>query len=110
MAPPPSCQLVGQVPPLSTVSGKPLVQRVKPESCQPPIKASRALLESCPKVRPRPKGSSTTQFALIWCVRSNSETARRDLGSQLLMIWPLRPPHSVIRSASDMRSMDLEKV
>src|SRR5262249_9462532 len=108
IAPPPNCQLVGQVPPFKMVTGKPLVQRSKPETCQPPIKASRALPASWAHVRPRPNGISTTQFALIWCVRSKSEAPRRDLGSQELMTWPFSPPHSVTRSASDIKSIDLE--
>src|ERR1700736_4552300 len=35
-----SSQFVGQKLPLSTVKGKPLVQRAKPESCHPPTIAS----------------------------------------------------------------------
>src|SRR5437868_12492697 len=64
------CQLVGQLYPLPTLMGNPDVQRVKPETCQPPVNASAIAFMLLPTCRPRPNGRSTTQFALSWCVVS----------------------------------------
>src|SRR4029077_6842088 len=76
-----SSQFVGQKLPLSTVNGKPLVQRAKPESCQPPRTASVKPPALPAKRFPLPKGNSTSQLALIWWVVSKSETPRRPFGS-----------------------------
>src|SRR6266850_8426912 len=76
---PPSCQLVDQVAPLKTPTGKPVVQRYIPEICQPPSNASAAACTLLPKRFPRPKGNSTTQLPLIWCLVSKSDGARSAL-------------------------------
>src|SRR5580704_1382474 len=60
-----SSQSVGQKLPLSTVKGKPLVQRARPESCQPPMNASAVPPALAAKCLPLPKGRSTIQLALI---------------------------------------------
>src|SRR6266571_7042569 len=77
-----SSQFVGQKLPLSTVKGKPLVQRAKPENCQPPTKASRGPPALPAKCLPLPNGSSAIQSALIWCVVSKSDTPWRPFGSK----------------------------
>src|SRR5690348_12219964 len=110
MAAPPNCQFVGQVLPLKMVTGNPLVQRAKPESCQPPIMASSTPPASRASSLPLPKGICQIQFRLNWCRASKSETPRNWFGSQELIMFPLNPPHSETRSAEDERSMDLENV
>src|SRR4029077_20548089 len=63
---PPSCQFVGQLNPFEMLTGKPLVNRNNPESCQPPITASTALFAFPATSLARPNGSSTIQLALNW--------------------------------------------
>src|SRR5215472_7116422 len=77
-----SSQFVGQKLPLSTVNGKPLVQRANPESCHPPTSASRADPALAAKLLPLPIGSSAIQLRLIWWVVSKSEIPRRPFGSK----------------------------
>src|SRR6202035_2971106 len=43
-----NCQSVGQALPLPMLTGNPVVQRAKPESCHPPITASKDLLAPPP--------------------------------------------------------------
>src|SRR4029077_12109398 len=64
VAAPSNCQFVGQVALLSSVTGKPDVQRARPESCQPPITASVRLLAFRASHLPLPNGSSMSQFEL----------------------------------------------
>src|SRR5712671_6949716 len=59
-----SSQSVGQKFPLSMVKGKPLVKRARPESSQPPRKASRVEPALPAKCRPLPNGNSAIQLAL----------------------------------------------
>ena len=54
----------------SDATGKPLVQRAKPDSCQPPITASTKPCASCASHLPRPNGISAIKFMLIWWVKS----------------------------------------
>src|SRR5882672_3361311 len=103
-------QSVGQALPLRILSGKPDVQRAKPESCQPPITASRDLPAFLPTTFPLPKGNSTIQLALIWCGVSKSETPRSCFGLQAFWINPSAWTCKSTRSASDSRSIDLEYV
>src|ERR1700694_3236821 len=60
-----NCQFVGQALPLRILTGNPVVQRARPDNCQPPIIASSDLLASRPIHLPLPKGNSTIQLALI---------------------------------------------
>src|ERR1700687_556307 len=64
-AKPDSSQLVGYCAPLLGAIGKPLVQRARPESCQPPMTASTPLLALVAIQRPFPNGSSQIQLAFI---------------------------------------------
>src|SRR5258708_39939513 len=91
-------------------SGTPLGPGARPKSANPPMNAARARFASLPIHLPLPKGNSAIQLALIWCLRSKSEAARRELGSQALITWPPSPPSSVIRFASDEMSIDFENV
>src|SRR5258707_4163331 len=60
-----NCQFVGQALPLRMLVGNPADHRAKPESCQPPITASRDF-PAFPSINlPLPKGNSTIQLALI---------------------------------------------
>src|SRR5229473_1064986 len=108
-----SSQFVGQKFPLSTVKGKPLVQRAKPESCQPPITASATPPALPAKRLPLPNGSSTSQLALIWWVVSKSETPRRPLGSKAFTrrvpgAPTLQHDAQLRRVAEEVMSIDLE--
>src|SRR5229473_7066694 len=108
-----SSQLVGQKFPLSTVKGKPLVQRAKPESCQPPMIASEMPEALSAKCLPLPNGNSTIQLALIWWVVSKSETPRRPLGSKAFTrrvpgAPTLQHDAQLRRVAEEVMSIDLE--
>src|ERR1700676_3635152 len=73
---PPNCQLVGQVLPFEILMGNPLVQRAKPESCQPPMMALANPLTPLAIAFPLPKGSSRMKFVFNWGVVAKSETPR----------------------------------
>src|SRR5580704_4888235 len=110
-----SSQFVGQKLPLSTVKGKPLVQRAMPESSQPPMRASVAPPELLAKCLPLPNGSSAIQFRLIWCGVSKSETPRRDSGEKAFANRLPGAPTFVLelypkRVALEVKSMDFEYV
>src|SRR5271157_4246526 len=80
-----SSQFVGNDVKVSMVVGKPLVQRARPDHCQPPIIPFSNLPEVAAKLLPRPKGSSYTQLVLNWWVVSKSDTARSWPGDHELM-------------------------
>jgi len=109
---PSSSKLVAHPAPAPTVKGNPLVQRARPLKPQPPRSASTTPWEPLPQDRPLPKGSSHTQFALIWCLVSKSETARHWLGLQALMTWLLNAmpllSKPLTRSALEPTSIDFE--
>src|SRR5579862_1872950 len=63
---PASSKSVAQPAPAGTLNGKPVVQRHSPLSPQPPRTPFTSLFAPPPQWRPRPKGISHTQLALIW--------------------------------------------
>src|SRR5215510_11012090 len=110
-----SSQSVGQKLPLSTVKGKPLVHRAKPDNCQPPMNAFRRPPTLPANCLPLPNGNSAIQFALIWWVVSKSETARRPPGSNAFTKrLPGAPTFTLelkpSRVALEVMSIDFEKV
>src|ERR1700693_2726914 len=101
--------------PLSTVTGKPLVRRNKPESCQPPMKASTNRFVSFPNARPRPNGNSKIQLELNWCVASKDDTPFCAFGFHALIMLLFNPSNLPLlagptRSASEEMSIDFENV
>src|SRR5215469_14540006 len=99
------------------LNGSPVDQWNSPVTLQPPTRALPSLPIPLPKALPRPIGRSITQFELIWCFRSKSETARNWSGCQELMTWLEKPPtlpplvsNTLIRSALEPTSIDLENV
>src|SRR5260370_4245436 len=69
-----SSQLVAQKPrPGPTGKGNPLLQRVKPENCQPPTMAFAQRLIPEPDALPFHKGRAVSHLALIWRASSQSD-------------------------------------
>src|SRR5215213_708154 len=102
-------QLVGQAEPLVTQVGSPEVQRIIPESCQPPMNASchPEVLE--PNLFPCPNGSSAMPLKLILWRTSKSETACRRLGCQELIV-ELESTNNPLRSTREAQSIDFASV
>src|SRR5215469_7461094 len=119
IASPSMFQFVAQVYPLSTVIGKPLVQRKTPETFQPPSTAFSTGFELPINRWPLPKGSWYTRFALIWWKALKSESPRNESGSHELMTMPPPfksfpvppvPSYGPMRSAADAWSNDFDHV